>query len=402
MSAGRCGNFLERTVTEAEATQFVQSLGIYCTDKGEGAPDVRLRGFRRVAYRSRVIPEHIELELLTSDDDKRQVEVAGLWISRRWLGDASQLPMVIDVYTRFLRDALGEVEAKDHAPLANLLAVSYEQVKTFDALLKAFPFVPTDGVGAAAEVLLGRRMDASAMIRGRAVTLALRNDASGRMYLGVASAKAAFELGDMLFHAAPTFTKGDRAGVLGWKAPDIESTPFGRRFGLELDRAAPPQGRIARRYYGMSRVPRSVKIEVMMEPTRGLAGVLLKCEQEWMERADRNFFAALEIISAFVAEGLGDTPDARARVEIGAFLSVSDDDDDLWKVLKASLPFVTRGKSGPGTAVFLGESESAVAFLDENRCAVVMNENEDGWLDVLFHLTEFATDIGDPAVNAPE
>lgn len=400
MTTERCGNFLERTIADVESTDFARNLGLFPTDRGDGAPDPRLHGFRRGVFRSRVVSDHVELELLVSD--RGVIEVAGLWIQRRWISDASQLGTVIDVYARFLQDAVGEVEAKDREALGNLLAVSYEQVKAFDALLRRFSFVPRDGVGAAAEVLLGRRMDASTMIRTRTVTVALRNDTSGRMYVGVATAKAAFELGDMLFHAAPSFTRGDRAGVVGWRAPDIENTPFGRRFSLELDRAAPPQGRIARRYYGSAKVPGSIKLEVMMEPTRGLAGVLLKLEQAWMERSDRNFFAALEIIAAFVCEGLGDSPDARARVEIGDFLSVSDDDDDLWKVLKASLPFVARGKNGDGLEVFLGERESAATFMDDDRCAVVIHENEDGWLDVLFHLTELHEDIGAPAVAAPE
>ena len=79
--------------------------------------------------------------------------------------------------------------------------------------------------------------------------------------------------------------------------------------------------------------------------------------------------------------------------------SCSKDDEDLFKVLHASLPFVLKGDTGDGTAVFLGEEESAVAWLDEGRCGLVVHENSDGWLDCLFYLTELADEIGTPAVR---
>ena len=222
-----------------------------------------------------------------------------------------------------------------------------------------------------------------------------------RLFVAISSQRASFDLNALLFNAPVAFSKGDRGGVAGFKTPDLDATPFGRRWGVELDRAAPPKGRIARRYYGLSRVPRTVKVEVLSEPTRGLAGVWLRIDQDWIQQSDTNFFAALELLSTFIAEGIGDAPDARTRVEIADLLACGPEDDDLYKVIRVALPFVERGRLGPGTAVFVGEAESAVTFLDEGRVAVVLHEGEEGWLECLFHLCEFHDAIGAPAVAGP-
>ena len=77
------------------------------------------------------------------------------------------------------------------------------------------------------------------------------------------------------------------------------------------------------------------------------------------------------------------------------------DDEDLYKVIARALPFVERGRCGAGTSVFTGESQRAAVFLDEGRVAVVLHDNEDGWLDCMFHLCEFHEIIGEPAVPGP-
>lgn len=397
MNAPARGNLLDRPITDAESTRFAREYALECVDKG-AEPDPRLRNLRRRTYRSRLAAQ-MEFEALVNDEGR--VEVAGVWIDRRWIADKAQLPMAITAWARFLEDALGTLSLKDEESVGNALAVSYEIATTFRALLGMFPFVPRDGVGAATEVFLGRRMDASATVMNRGATVVFRNDPSGRLYTGIALQGTYFELGALLFHNTTTFRKGDQSGVVGWKTPEVEETPFGRRFGLDLDRAAPPQGRIARRYYGFARIPRTAKVEVMLEPTRGLAGVLLRIDQEWMEQSDRNYFAALELLSAFISEGIGDHPDARTKMEIAQFMSCSNDDADLFKVVHESLPFVLKGEMGDGTAVFLGEEETAVAWLDEDRCALVLHENADGWLDCLFHVTEFAEILGPPAAKKP-
>ncbi len=394
------GNLLDHTPAEVEATPFARDYGLTLMEAGDGPGDPRLHGLRRRSYRPRALLEFIEFELLVNAEG--QAEVAGLWIDRRLIADKATLPAATTVYTSFLVDAIGAVAPRDTEALGNFLAVSFDVLKQFEDLLAAFPFVPRDGVGAANEVLLGRRLDASQNLRAGTSTLVVRNDPTGRLYVGIATASAAFNLAAMLFHAPTTFTRaGERSGVLGWHAPEVEATPFGRRFELELDRAAPPQGRIARRYFGFPRIPRSARVEVMMEPTRGLAGVMLRIEQDWMEQSDRNFFGALELLAAFVAEGIGQTPDARTRVEVGDLFSVKPGDADLFKTLHAALPFIAKGKTGDGTGVFLGEAESAVAFLDENRCGLVVHENADGWLDCMFYASDLADAIGSPAIPLP-
>ncbi len=395
------GNFLDHPVSDLETSSFARAYGLTLADAGDGPADPRLLGLRRRTYRPRALPELAEVEVLVAPTGL--VEVAGLWLSRAWASDRASLPAAVGIYTAFLVDAIGEVLPRDAQAIGDFFAVSFEQLKSFDEFLTAFPFVPRDGVGAANEVFLARRLDASLPLRASTATLIVRNDvSSGRMYVGIATATAAFDLAAMLFHAPTSFTRaGDRAGVLGWQAPDVETTPFGRRFSLELDRAAPPQGRIARRYYGFPRIPGSARVEVLVEPTRGIAGVLLRIDQDWVERSDGNFFSALDVLSAFVAEGAGDTPDARTRVEIGSFFSVSSDDPDLFKRVHAALPFVARGETGEGTAVFLGQSDAAVPFLDESRCGLVLHEGTAGWLDCLFYCTELWEEIGSPAVAPP-
>lgn len=394
------GNLLDKSPAEVEATAFAKEYGFTHKGQPEPKPDPKLLGMRRYALRSGLAPAGASAELVVNDEGA--TEVAALWIERRALNDRAQLPALVQLYAAFLRDALGEVEARDRDGVGNLLAVSYEVAKSFEPVTRAFPFTPKDGVGAATEVFLGRRVEATVNVRGRAATLIVRNDPTGRLFVGVATQRASFDLGATLFSAPVAFSKGDRGGVAGFKTPDLDATPFGRRWGVELDRTAPPQGRIARRYFGLSRVPRTVKLEVLTEPTRGLAGVWLRLDQDWIQGSDTHFFAALEILATFIAEGLGDAPDARTRVEIADLLACGPDDADLYKIIKASLPFVERGRQGGGTAVFVGEAESAAVFLDEGRVAVVVNDNEDGWLDVLFHLCEFHDLIGAPAVAAPK
>ena len=394
MNAPARGNLLDRPVTDVESVHFAREYALECVDKG-AEPDPRLRNLRRRIYRSRLAAQ-MEFEALVNDQGR--VEVAGVWIDRRWINDKAQLPMAITAWARFLEDALGTLSLKDEESVGNALAVSYEITTTFRALLGVFPFVPRDGVGAATEVFLGRRMDANATVMNRGATVVFRNDQSGRFYTGIALQGTYFELGALLFHNATTFRKGDQSGVVGWKTPEVEETPFGRRFGLDLDRAAPPQGRIARRYYGFARIPRAARLEVLMEPTRGFVGVLLRVEQGWIEESDRNYFAALELIASFVAEGLGDVPDARTKMEVAHLFSCSKDDEDLFKVIHASLPFVLKGETGGGTAVFLGEAESVVAWLDEGRCGLVVHDDEEGWIDCLFYLADAADAIGAPAV----
>jgi hypothetical protein len=397
MSTEARGNLLDHTPAEVEASEFARAHAFECVDKGDGPRDPKLQGLVRRVYQSKIMAG-LELELLVSD--KGRVEVAGAWFDRRALGDRTNMSSAVAAYAAFLADAMGKVGARDHDALGNLLAVSYELVKagTFQPVLERFPFLPRDGVGAATEVFLGRREEAAQPVMSRAATLVVRNDMkTGRLFVGVATQAAAFDLSAMLFTQV-TFRKGDRGGVVGWKTPEIETTPFGRRYGLDLDRAAPPVGRIARRYYGLERIPRSAHVELLVEPTKGMAGVLLRIEQSWIEQSDRNYFAALEVIAAFVAEGLGDVPDARSKMEVAHMFSCSKNDEDLFKVLHASLPFVLKGETGDGTAVFLGEEESAVAWLDEGRCGIVLHENADGWLECLFYLTELAVEIGKPAV----
>lgn len=397
MSTEPRGHLLDHTPAEVEATEFARAHAFECVDKGDGPPDPKLQGLARRMYRSKLVTG-LELELLVSD--KGRVEVAGVWFDRRTLGDRATAGSAVSAYAAFLAEAMGKVNPRDHEALGNLLAVSYEIVKqgTFQAVLERFPFLPRDGVGAATEVFLGRREEAAQPVMNRGATLVVRNDRSGRLFVGIATQAAAFDLSAMLFTQL-AFRKGDRGGIVGWKTPEIEETPFGRRYGLDLDRAAPPVGRIAKRYYGFERIPRSARVELMMEPTRGMAAVMLRIEQAWIEQADRNYFAALEVIAAFVAEGLGDVPDARTKMEVAHLFSCAKEDEDLFKVVHASLPFVLKGDTGDGIAVFVGEEESAVAWLDEGRCAIVLHDNEDGWLDCMFYLTEFADIIGAPAVT---
>jgi pimeloyl-ACP methyl ester carboxylesterase len=163
-------------------------------DKG-AEPDPRLRNLRRRIYRSRLAAQ-MEFEALVNDQGR--VEVAGVWIDRRWINDKAQLPMAITAWARFLEDALGTLSLKES--VGNALAVSYEITTTFRALLGVFPFVPRDGVGAATEVFLGRRMDANATVMNRGATVVFRNDQSGRFYTGIALQGTYFELGALLFH----------------------------------------------------------------------------------------------------------------------------------------------------------------------------------------------------------
>ncbi|MBI5513413.1 MAG: hypothetical protein HY909_06560 [Deltaproteobacteria bacterium] len=384
------GRILDSSVDAAEAHPFLHAWDLKRVQ--EDREDARLRGLHRHTYRSSKLPE-LEFELLTS---KGTIEVAACWVDRRLLQAQARAPLGIRLYVSFLVEALGELSARDQGPVGNLLAVSYEHFQAFDALMKAFPFVPRDGVGAANEVLLGRRVEASASFALNTATLVVRNDPSGRLYLGVATHNAAFDLGSILF-SPPVRYKGDRSGVAGWKTPDLEETSFGQRFGAELDRAAAPEGRIARRYYSLARIPSTVKVQVLTEPTRGLAGVLLRVEMAWLEAGDASYFKGLDLLAAFIAEGVGPKPDIELRNAVGGFLGVSKDDEDLLEVLRRSLPFVRVGQTGDAIAVFLGESPRAELVFDGHRVGLVVAEADDEWLECLFFHKDMAGLIGPPA-----
>ena len=382
------GGLLDHTAAELEASAFAKAYPLDPVDAGEPKPDARFRGLGRKEWRLRLAPELVQLEALFGPDG--HAEVVSLWMDRRWLANRAELSAAVDVYAAFVVDMLGALPSADVRPVGDLLAVPYEMIKLFDGLLKRLPSTPRDGAGAFTEVLLGRRLEATQVVRMRGATLLARNDDSGRMCVGIAAQSAALEFGALLFAAPLRFGKreGVGAGVAGFRTQELEATPFGKRFGLDLDRAAPPVGRIARRYFSVGRAGRGARIVLMLEPTRGVAGVLLRLDQEWMEQSDRNFFAGLEVLAGFVAEGAGDSPDAPTRVEIGDFFACSDDDADLLAVLQKELPFVQKGKMGAGTAVFVGEASRGDASLDGGRVGMRMVETEDGWLDCLFYLTE--------------
>ena len=120
-----------------------------------------------------------------------------------------------------------------------------------------------------------------------------------------------------------------------------------------------------------------------------MVGVVLKIDPEWIESSETNYFAALELLGGFVAEGLGDAPDARSRVEIGDLFSCAPGDDELFEAIKKELPFVLKGKNGAATAVFLGEADEAEGSLDEGSVLVRLREGSDGWMECAFLLTEF-------------
>ena len=381
------GNLLDRTPSEIEASTFAKTYALARVD-GDDASDPRLRGMKRVAWKAQLLGDAAELEALCGEDGHS--EVVNLWIDRRALQDRTLAAGAMTAYARFLADAAGEATADDRRSLGNALAVSYDQTRTFGALLEALPWVPRDGAGAATEVFLGKRMEASAAFVKKTATLVVRNEEGGRrLHVGVATQRAVFDLGQLLFSPPVGFLKGDRTGVAGWKTQEIDGTPFGRRFSLELDRSGKPVGRIARRYFGFARIARTAKLELLIEPTRGMVGVVLKVDPEWIESSETSYFAALELITAFVAEGLGDAPDARSRVEIGDLFSCAPGDDELFAAIKKELPFVLKGKNGAATAVFLGEADAAEGSLDEGSVLVRLREGADGWLECAFLLAEF-------------
>ncbi len=387
------GGLLDHTPTEIEASDFAREYPLDPVEPGPPAPDARFRGLARKVWRLRLAPELVELEALFHADG--HAEVVSLWIDRRWLANRAELPAAVGVYGAFVAAMLGALPPADVRPVGDLLAVPYEMIKPFEGLLRRLPATPRDGAGAFTEVFLGKRLEATQVIRSRGATLLARNDDIGRMCVGIAAQSAALEFGALLFAAPLRFSRreGTAAGVAGFRTQELEVTPFGKRFGLDLDRAAPPVGRIARRYFSVGRVGRGAKVELLIEPTRGVAGVILRLDQEWMEQSDRNFFAGLGVLAAFVLEGVGDSPDAPTRVEIGDFLACGADDADLLAVLHKELPFVQKGKMGAGTAVFVGESSRGEGSLDGGRVTVVMRETDDGWLDCLFYLTELREHI---------
>ena len=386
------GNLLDRTASEIEASAFAKTYALVRADGADDASDPRLRGMKRAAWRSQLLGEVAEVEALFSDDGHS--EVVTLWIDRRALQDRTLATGAMTAYARFLSDVGGAATADDQRSLGNVLAVAYDQTRTFAALLEALPWVPRDGAGAATEVFLGKRMEAQAPFAKKLATLVVRNEENGRRLLvGAATQRAVFDLGQLLFSAPVGFAKGDRSGVAGWKTQELEATPFGRRFSLELDRSGKPVGRIARRHFGFARIARTAKLELLIEPTRGMVGVLLKIDPDWVESSDTNYFAALELLAAFVAEGLGDAPDARSRVEIGDLFSVASGDDDLFNAIKKELPFILKGKNGAATAVFLGEADRAEGALDDGMVMVRLMEGADGWMECAFLLTEFVEAI---------
>lgn len=381
------GNLLDRTASEIEASTFAKTYAL-ARVTGDDPADSRLRGMTRVAWKAQLLGDAAELEALFSEDG--QSEVVNLWIDRRALQDRTLATGAMQAYARFLSDAAGEATADDKKTLGNALAVSYDQTRTFGALLEALPWIPRDGVGAATEVFLGKRMEASATFVKKTATLVVRNEEGGRrLHVGAATQRAVFDLGQLLFSPPVGFAKGDRSGVAGWKTQEIDATPFGRRFSLELDRSGKPVGRIARRHFGFARIARTAKLELLIEPTRGMVGVVLKLDPDWIESSETSYFAALELLTAFVAEGLGDAPDARSRVEIGDLFSCAPGDEDLFNAIKKELPFILKGKNGAATAVFLGEEDSAEGSLDEGQVLVRLREGSDGWLECSFLLAEF-------------
>ncbi len=383
------GLLLDRTASEIEASPFARTYSFVRVTGGDDAADPRLRGMKRVAWRSQILGDAAEVEALFDEDDHS--EVVSLWIDRRALQDRTLAAGAMTAYARFIADAAGEATADDRKSLGNILAVSYDQTRTFAAVLEALPWVPRDGAGGATEVFLGRRMEATATFAKKGATVVVRNEEGGRrLHVGVATQRAVFDLGQLLFSAPVGFVKGDRTGVAGWKTPELDATPFGRRFSLELDRTGKPVGRIAKRYFGFARIARTAKLELLIEPTRGMVAVVLKIDPDWVESSDTNYFAALELLTAFVAEGLGDTPDARSKIEIGDLFSCAPGDDDLFNAIKKELPFVLKGKNGAATAVFLGEAERAEGTLDEGQVTVRLMEGADGWLECAFFLVEFA------------
>ncbi len=389
------GRLLGQTAGGIEASEFArESLS---TVRDPARPDPRWVNLARQTWVLQVA-QGAELEALFSDDGV--AEVVSLAIPRGLLQDRGALGPAVTLWGRFLASALGELGAGDKKPVGDLLAVNYDLTRTFEPLLSRLPFIPKDGSGAATEVFLGRRMEASSTFASKQATLIVRNDERGRLLTTVASQKAVFDLGSLLFQAPVRFAGGERGALLGWLAPDVEATPFGRRFGLDLDRTAPPKGRIAKRYFGFSRFPRSAKVEVLTSPTRGIAGVWLKVDQGWVEESETNFFAALELVAAFLSGCLGEPPDPAAREAVSAFFACDPGDADLFAVLKRELPGARTGEAGEGLGVFLGESEWASVLLDDGKVALVLNENEDGWLDVLLHRVEMGADIGAPAVSA--
>lgn len=380
------GGLLDRSPEEIESSKFAKEYVLEAVEPGAPKADPRFNGMTRKTWRLAMVGEVVELEAVFAADG--HAEIVTLWLDRRWLNNRDELALAITLYGRFLRDAVGELPAADQKPFASMVAVPYDAIKSFHGFFASFPSTPRDGAGAMTDVFLGRRVDATLVIRNRGATVYARNDPSGRMCVGIATQSSALAFGSLLFAPPQRFTKREGQGVAGWRTVELEATPFGRRYGIDLDRAAPPKGRIARRYYGSTKIPRSLKLELLLEPTRGIAGVLLRIEQEWMEQSERNFFAGLELLSAFIAEGVGDTPDAPTRVEIGDFLSSGPEDADLFKVMLRELPFVAKGKLGAGLAVFVGEAAEGHASLEEGRVRVTLRENDDGWLDCLFVLEE--------------
>ena len=388
------GKLLDRTAEEIESSDFARAYALVRMTGGDDA-DPRTRGMKRVEWRAQLLGEAAELEAFFDADGHS--EVVSLWLARSALQDRTLATGAMQAYARFVTDAVGEPTGDDQRNIGNLLSVPYDQTRTFAALREALPWIPGDGAGAATEVFLGKRMECSAPFAKKGATLVVRNETDGRrLHVAVATQKAAFDLGQLLFSAPVGFAKGDRAGVAGWKTLEIEGTPFGRRFSLELDRTGKPVGRIVKRYYGFAHIARTAKIELLVEPTRGLAGVILKVDPEWIESAETNYFAALELIGAFVAEGLGDSPDARSRIEVGDLFSVAADDAQLFDAIKKELPFILRGKNGAATAVFLGEEDRAEGFLDDGQVVLRLMESTDGWLECAFFLAEFEDALVDP------
>ncbi|MBK8694267.1 MAG: hypothetical protein IPN17_18800 [Deltaproteobacteria bacterium] len=378
---------MDRTASEIEATTFAKTYAL-ARVTGDDASDPRLRGMKRVAWKAQLLGDAAELEALFGDDEHS--EVVNLWIDRRALQDRTLAAGAMQAYARFLSDAAGAPTADDQKTLGNALAVSYDQTRTFAAVLDALPWIPRDGAGAATEVFLGKRMEATATFSKKTATLVVRNEEGGRrLHIGVATQRAVFDLGRLLFSARWASPRATARAWPGGRRRRSTRRPSDGASPWSSTARASPWGASPVGTSAFAHIARTAKVELLIEPTRGMVGVLLKIDPDWVESSENNYFAALELLTAFVAEGLGDAPDARSRVEIGDLFSCAPGDDVLFNAIKKELPFILKGKNGAATAVFLGEEDLAEASLDEGQVLVRLMEGADGWLECAFLLNEY-------------
>lgn len=391
MTNPRRGHWLTLSAENIEASGFAQKHLARVIDPAK--PDPRWVNLVRQTWVLETVPG-CELEAIFSDSG--EAEVVSLAIPRAVLRELSTAGRVVTLWAEFLAEALGALSPSEQNTLGSLLAVNHDVLRVFEPLTARLGFVPRDGAGGAIEVFLGRRVEATARFATGQATLIVRNDERARLLTLVATQRAVFDLGSLLTQAPVRFAGGEHGSLLGWLAAEVESTAFGRRFGLDFDRMSPPKGRIARRFFSFSRLARTAKIEVLTSPGRGIAAVWLKIDQRWVEESETNFFAALELVGAFLAGCVGDPPDPRALDTVAGFFSCGEDDGDLFAVLKRELPGARQGECGRGLAVFLGESECESVTLDEGNVGLMVHEGGDGWLDVVLYRSDKAQDIGEP------